>query len=97
MKVKARPDFGSVIARAGITRGQIAAAAGVSARTIDALARPEGAQRAGNAREVTAWRIARGFAALTEQTKEAAFAALFEESAPKETRMGNSAPMSLAM
>jgi hypothetical protein len=77
-RVKARPLFGRVIARAGLTRGQVATAAGISTRTIDALANPGAAGRQGYAREVTAWKSARGFAELTKQTDDAAFAALFE-------------------
>lgn len=76
-KVKARPAFGSVVARAGITRLKLALAAGVSVRTIDGLANPTAAGRSGQAREITAWRIARGFAQLTSQTDDAAFDALF--------------------
>lgn len=77
-RVKARETFGRTIARAGLTRPQVAQAAGVSTRTLDALANPSAAGRQGNAREVTAWRIARGFAQLTGQTDDAAFDALFE-------------------
>lgn len=77
-RVKARPNFGRLIARAGFTRVALATAAGVSARTLDALANPAGAGRQGYARELTAWKIARGFAKLTSQTDEAAFAVLFE-------------------
>ncbi len=77
-RIKARPAFSRVVARAGFTRKQLADAAGVNVRTIDALANPKAAQRAGTAREVTAWKIARGFALLTAQTDEAAFDALFE-------------------
>lgn len=76
-RVQARPDFGSVIARAGFIRSQVAQAAGVSTRTIDSLANPSAAGRHGTAREVTAWRIARGFAQLTGMTEDDAFAALF--------------------
>lgn len=80
-RIKARPTFGSVVARAGFTRPQLATAADVSVRTIDALANPGGAGRRGYAREVTAWKIAKGFARLTSQMDEAAFNALFEDSA----------------
>lgn len=76
-KVKARPTFGSAVARAGITRLQLATASEVSVRTIDSLANPTAAGRSGQAREITAWRIARGFAQLTSQTDDEAFAALF--------------------
>lgn len=77
-RVKARPTFASVVARAKLTRLELATAAGVSVRTIDGLANPKGAHRAGNARELTAWKIASGFARLTSQTDDEAFAALFE-------------------
>ena len=77
-RIKARATFSSVLARAGLTRPSVAAAAGVSTRTIDALANPTGAQRQGFAREVTAWRIAKGFAKLTDQGEDAAFSQLFE-------------------
>lgn len=77
-RIKARPTFGSVVARAGLTRPELAAAARISARTIDALANPAAAHRQGFAREVTAWKIAKGFAKLTQQTDDAAFAQLFE-------------------
>lgn len=76
-KVKARPTFGSAVARAGITRLQLATAAEVSVRTVDSLANPTAAGRSGQAREITAWRIARGFARLTSQTDDAAFDMLF--------------------
>lgn len=79
MKIKARQDFGSLIARAGFTRPELSKASGISTRTIDALARPEGYGRDGSTREVTAWKIARGFAQLTAQTPEAAFNVLFVE------------------
>jgi hypothetical protein len=77
-RVKARPNFGRLIARAGFTRNEVAVAAGISVRTIDALANPAAAGRQGYARELTAWKIARGFAQLTKQTSEDAFAHLFE-------------------
>lgn len=83
-RIKARPTFGRVIARAGFTRLQVATAAGVSVRTIDALANPGAAQRAGYARELTAWKIARGFAQLTTQTDDAAFEALFAAEADED-------------
>jgi hypothetical protein len=79
MKIRAREEFGSIIARAGLTRPELASAAGISTRTLDSLARPEGYGRSGSTREVTAWKIARGFARLTEQTPEAAFDRLFVE------------------
>ena len=79
MKIKAREDFGRVIGRAGLTRPEVAQRAGISVRTIDALARPEGYGREGYTRESTAWKIARAFAGLTEQTAEAAFESLFVE------------------
>jgi len=77
--IKAREDFGRILARAGFTRPQLALAAGVSVRTVDALANPKAAGRQGSAREVTAWKIARGFAALTHQDEEKAFGLLFTE------------------
>jgi enhancing lycopene biosynthesis protein 2 len=79
MRTKARDNFGSVIARAGLTRSEVATAAKVSTRTLDALARPAGFGREGYTRESTAWKVARGFAQLTGQTADAAFAALFVE------------------
>lgn len=81
-RIKARPTFGRVIARAGFTRLAVATAAGVNVRTIDALANPAAAQRQGYARELTAWKIARGFAQLTSQTDDAAFEALFVADEP---------------
>lgn len=77
-RIKARPTFSSTIARAGLRRIDVAQAAGVNVRTVDALANPKAAGRLGFAREVTAWKIARGFARLTTQTDDAAFEALFE-------------------
>jgi hypothetical protein len=77
-RIKARPTFGSVVARAGFTRPQLAAAADVSVRTIDGLANPGAAGRQGFAREVTAWKIAKGFARLAELTDDDAFEKLFE-------------------
>jgi hypothetical protein len=77
MKIKARPDFGSIIARAGLTRAEVARQAGMSTRTLDALARPEIYDRTGTTRESTAWKIARGLAKLTDQAPEAAFDQLF--------------------
>lgn len=79
MKIKARPDFGSLIARAGLTRPELSRVSGISTRTIDALARPEGYGRDGSTREVTAWKIARGFAQLTDRSPEDAFQVLFVE------------------
>jgi hypothetical protein len=78
-RIKARSNFGSTVARAAITRAQLAAAADVSVRTIDSLANPGAAGRSGFAREITAWKIAKGFARLTAQMDETAFNALFEE------------------
>jgi DNA-binding XRE family transcriptional regulator len=78
-RIKARPDFSSIIARAGLTRTEVAKAAGVSTRTLDSLARPSGYGREGFTRESTAWKIARGFAQLTNAATEAAFAQLFLE------------------
>ena len=79
MIVKARPDFKSVVAQAGLERPELARAAGVSTSTIHALAHPEHKGRTGVVREVTAWKIARGFAKLTDQEARAAFDALFVE------------------
>lgn len=79
MTIKARSDFGSIIARAGLSRSQVARIADVSTRTLDALARPEIYDRSGALRESTAWKIARGFAHLSQQTPDAAFNALFVE------------------
>ncbi len=76
-RIKARATFGSTLARAGYTRKQVADAAALNVRTIDALANPAAAGRNGVAREVTAWKIARAFAQLTNQTDESAFEALF--------------------
>jgi DNA-binding XRE family transcriptional regulator len=78
-RIKARPDFGSAIARAGLTRTEVARAAGVSTRTLDSLARPSGYGREGYTRESTAWKIARGFAQLTTTAVEIAFSKLFIE------------------
>jgi len=78
-KIKARPDFGSIIARAGLTRSEVARAAGISTRTLDALARPETYDRSGSLRESTAWKIARGFATTAALTPEEAFSVLFVE------------------
>ncbi len=80
MTVKAKPDFKSAVAQAGIERPQLASAAGVSTSTIHALAHPEHKGRTGVVRESTAWKIARGFAQLTSQEPRAAFDALFVES-----------------
>ena len=79
MIVKARPDFKSAVAQAGVERPDLARAAGVSVSTIHALAHPEHKGRSGVVREVTAWKIARGFATLTEQDARSAFDALFVE------------------
>lgn len=78
-RIKARSTFGSVVARAGLTRAQLANAASVSVRTIDGLANPGAAGRNGYAREVTAWRVAKGFAQITKQPEDDAFKALFED------------------
>jgi hypothetical protein len=86
MTIKARSDFGSIIARAGLTRSQVARVADVSTRTFDALARPEIYDRSGTLRESTAWKIARGFAQLTQQTPDDAFNALFVETAEPEAQ-----------
>ena len=79
MAIKVRPDFGSTIARAGLTRTEVARQANISTRTLDALARPETYDRSGALRESTAWKIARAMAKLTEQTPEATFSQLFVE------------------
>jgi hypothetical protein len=85
-RIKARSNFGSIIARAGLTRTELAQTAGVSARTLDSLANPGGYGRNGYAREATAWKISRGFAQRTEQTAEEAFRQLFiEEEIESET------------
>jgi hypothetical protein len=77
-RIRAREGFSHVIARAKLTRRQVADAAHVNVRTIDALANPSAAGRSGFAREVTAWKIADGLARLTGQTAEIAFESLFE-------------------
>ena len=77
--VKARQDFSSVVAQAGLERPDLAKAAGVSVSTIHALAHPEHKGRTGITRESTAWKIARGFATLTSQEPRSAFDALFVE------------------
>jgi hypothetical protein len=76
-RIKARPDFSTVLARAGFSRGQLADAAEVSSRTIDSLANPAGYGRQGYTRELTAWKIAKGFAQLTGQADEPAYTQLF--------------------
>lgn len=78
-RIKARSNFGTVVARAGLTRPQLASAAGTSVRTIDALANPVAAGRSGYAREVTAWKIAKGFAQACKLTDDEAFDRLFEQ------------------
>jgi DNA-binding XRE family transcriptional regulator len=77
--IKARESFSDTIARAGLTRTEVARQADVSTRTLDALSRPDIYKRSGAARTSTAWRIARGFAALTHQSVDDAFNALFVE------------------
>ena len=84
MKIKARPEFGSTIARAGLNRTEVAKAANLSTRTIDSLARPEHYGRDGSTREATAWKIARGFGTLTSRTAEDAFNVLFIETDEEE-------------
>lgn len=79
MKIKARPDFSSIIARAGLTRSEVARQANMSTRTLDALARPEIYDRVGTLRESTAWKLARAFGKLTDRTPDEAFALLFVE------------------
>jgi len=79
MAIRARPDFSSQIARAGLTRSEVARAADISTRTLDALARPETYKRTGALRESTAWKIARALATLTSQAPEAAYNQLFVE------------------
>jgi hypothetical protein len=76
-RIRAKPDFSTTIARAGISRARLANAAQLSSRTIDSLANPAGYGRHGYARELTAWQVAKGFAALTNQTEDQAFAQLF--------------------
>ena len=77
MKIVARNDFGSVIAKAGLTRTEVAREANVSVRTLDSLARKETYQRTGAVRESTAWKIAHGYAKLKSVAPDAAFDALF--------------------
>lgn len=77
--VKARPEFRTVVARAGLERPELAKRAGVSTSTIHALAHPEHKGRSGVTRESTAWRIARAFGELTSQEADAAFNQLFVE------------------
>lgn len=83
MTIQARPDFGSIIARAGLTRSEVARAADISTRTLDALARPDTYKRTGALRESTAWKIARALARLTDQDPEVAFNLLFVEVEPE--------------
>jgi DNA-binding XRE family transcriptional regulator len=85
VRIKARPNFGSIIARAGLTRTELAQAAGVSTRTLDALANPRVYSRSGSTREATAWKIARGFAQLMKLTPDDAFAQLFVEEEEEES------------
>ena len=93
--VRARPDFSRVVARAGLRRADLAKAAGVSTRTVDALANPQAAGRQGVARELTAWKIARAFAGKTGMTEDAGFAALFMQEAAEETAPGKRSPTRL--
>jgi hypothetical protein len=87
MTIKARPDFGSIIARAGLTRTEVAREANISTRTLDALARPETYDRTGALRESTAWKIARALAKLTDQTPNDAFNLLFVEVSEAEPQL----------
>ena len=75
--IKARPNFEDIIAREGIQRTDLARASEVSSRTIDSLANPAGYQREGYTRPITAWKIAKGFAKLTNRSEEEAFGELF--------------------
>lgn len=78
-RIRARPDFSTIIARAGFTRTELAKASGISPRTIDSLANPAGYGREGYTRELTAWKVAKGFAQLTGMTEDDAYARLFVE------------------
>lgn len=78
-KIVARDDFGGIIARAGLTRTELARQANISTRTLDALARKETYGRTGAVRESTAWKVAHAYAKLKTVTSEAAFAHLFVE------------------
>jgi len=77
MTILARDDFGVVIARAGLTRAELAKISGISTRTFDSLSRKEIYGRSGAVRESTAWKIAIGFAQLKNTTPEDAFNKLF--------------------
>lgn len=79
MKPQARAEFQSVLGRYGVERRALADAAGVSIKTIDALANPKAYNREGTTRYITAWKIADAFAGLSNQTKEDAYNQLFED------------------
>ena len=77
MNIKARDDFGQVVARAGLTRTELSRLAGVSTQTLDILSNPQSYRRTGYTRQVTAWKIANAFADYKGQTSEEAFDVLF--------------------
>lgn len=79
-RIRARNDFQDTITRAGLAQTELARAAGVGERTIYAMTNPAArAARGGYARPVTAWKVARAFAAHLGITPDDAFQALFEE------------------
>jgi DNA-binding XRE family transcriptional regulator len=80
-RIRARNDFNTVLARAGFTRTALAQAAGVSPRTVDSMANPAGYGREGYTKELTAWKVAKGFARLLDISEDEAYARLFIEEA----------------
>jgi DNA-binding XRE family transcriptional regulator len=83
-------DFGSRIARAGLTQAELARLADVSKFAINRMVKGE---YEAAIREATAWRIARAFAQAANISEEDAFGQLFALFAEKTDDQKNVAPL----
>ena len=83
-KVMPRPDFNDTISRNGLTVSSLSKQAGIGYITLYGVLNPKSyrSRGTGGMRLVTAWKIAKAFAAHTGSDDDAAFAKLFYEVPP---------------
>jgi transcriptional regulator with XRE-family HTH domain len=79
-RLRLAEDFGTLVARAGLSKREFARRSGISYATIKALENPaQHPHRTGGMRRDTAWKLAKAYAAATGVDEETAFARLVVE------------------
>ncbi|NTU84331.1 MAG: hypothetical protein HGA45_34045 [Chloroflexales bacterium] len=79
-RIVLKPEFAEIIAKAGFSITEFAAAAGVERTTLHALINPsQHPQRKGGMMRTTAWKIANAYAGRAGVSAEDAYAKLLAE------------------